>query len=462
MTQAEEQAADERVRVFLEERIGRHLRDKRKRASFATYFFGLLSDAERKSVEPMAAQSCGGKDPLEVRRCHQNLVHFVGASAWDDHAVRYEAARYACEALVARGEEVTTWVVDDTGFLKQGRHSVGVARQYTGSAGKVANCQVAVSLSVATGTEQLPLDVALYLPKPWAEDAARRAAAKVPREVVFQTKLQLALGLIERAVGAGIAGEVVLADCAYGEASSFRDTVKLLGLDYGVGVQKDFRVLRLDARDRCRSGPQRVDELAALLGAKAFRRITWKQGSKAPLHSRFAFARIKAAHDDGATDPRRREAEWLVMEWPDGEEKPTTFFLTTLPRRQSKKQLVRTIKERWRTERVYEELKGELGFDHFEGRSWPGWHHHVSVALCGYAFVVAERARAFPPSARGAGGHRGHGRAARPARGRFVRHRTATPSAAPGAHTAALPLLPSASADSRSQRTRGIKQDFLQ
>ena len=461
MTQAE-QAADERAQVFLEQRIGRHLRDKRKRASFATYFFGLLSDAERKSVEPMAAQACGGSDPLEVRRCHHNLVHFIRDSAWDDQVVRYEAARYACEALLARGEEVTTWVIDDTGFLKQGRHSVGVSRQDTGSAGKVANCQIAVSLSVATGTEQLPLDVALYLPKTWAQDADRREAAKVPAQVVFRTKLELALTMIERAVGAGMPGEVVLADCAYGEASSFRDTVKLLGLDYAVGVQKDFRVLRLDARDRCRSASLRVDQLAAALGAKAFRRLTWKQGTKAPLRSRFAFARVKAAHDDGATDPTKRDAEWLVMEWPEGEEKPTKFFVTTLPRRQSKKQLVRTIKERWRTERVYEELKGELGFDHFEGRSWPGWHHHVSVALCGYAFVVAERARAFPPSARRTRDASGHGRATRPARRRFLRHRAPASGTATGALAASLPQLPSVSGDSRSQRTRGIKRTFLQ
>lgn len=432
-------AEDPEVDLFLT-RLGNHLRDKRKRASFAAYFFGLLSETERKSTEPLAAQLCGA-DPLEVQRMHHNLLHFVRESPWPDRAVRYEAARYACEALQARGEEVDTWVVDDTGFLKQGTHSVGVARQYTGSAGKVTNCQLAVTLSVATGTEHLPLDAELYLPKAWAEDTTRRAEARVPTERKFQTKIQLACAMMGHAIDADIPGKVVLADCAYGEASEFRDAAKGLGLDYAVGVQKDFRVQRLDVRDRSRGEPMRVDALAEALGPKAFRRITWKQGTRRPLRSRFAFARVKDAHKAKPGEPLTREPEWLVVEWPEGEEKPSKFFLTTLPRRMTKKKLVRVIKERWRTERVYEELKGELGFDHFEGRSWPGWHHHVSVAFCAYAFVVAERARAFPPSARRTRGDGRHRRALGAARTRLVRHDAPTHRPALGHVAASLPVL---------------------
>jgi SRSO17 transposase len=292
---------------------------------------------------------------------------------------------------------VTTWVIDDTGFLKQGRCSVGVQRQYTGSAGKVTNCQVAVSLSIATRTEHLPIDFALYLPTDWMEDASRRKVAKVPEEMRFQTKIELALGMIEQAVRDGIPGEIVLADSAYGESHVFRETVRSLGLDYAVGVHAPTKVWCLDARDRRRGEAIGVQALGVDLGPKAFRRITWREGTGGRLSSRFCFRRVKVAHDDGL-DPASHEPMWLCLEWPDGEDKPTKFLLTTLPRRMSKKQIVRLAKERWRTERVYEEMKGELGLDHFEGRSYAGWNHHVSVVICCFAFVVAERVQHFPPS----------------------------------------------------------------
>ena len=187
-------AAVGRLTAYFAE-IGTCLRDKRKRESFAMYAYGLLGDGERKSAEPIAARACG--DPEKVRGVHDKMLHFVGQAAWDDHAVRRKAARYALGAMRAR-EPVTAWIIDDTGFLKQGKHSVGVQRQYSGSAGKIANCQVAVSLSVATRTEHLPVDFALYLPTSWAEDPAQRAKGKVPAEVKFQTKIDLALGMIAR------------------------------------------------------------------------------------------------------------------------------------------------------------------------------------------------------------------------------------------------------------------------
>ena len=376
-------------------RIGGCLRDKRKRESFAMYAYGILGDGERKSAEPIAARACG--NPEEMEHTHGKLLHFLSRAAWDDHAVRRVAAGYAIEALRARGEAVTAWVIDDTGFLKQGACSVGVQRQYTGSAGKIANCQVAVSLSVATRTEHLPIDFALYLPRDWTDDPARRRATKIPDEIQFQTKTELALGMIEQAVRDGIPGDVVLADSAYGDSHVFRETVRILGLDYAVGVHAPTTVWRLDSRNRRRGEPIGAQALGLEVGPKAFRRVTWREGTQGRLSSRFYFERVKVACDDGL-DPAEREPIWLCIEWPDGEAKPTKLTLTTLPRRMSKKQIVRTVKERWRTERVYEEMKGELGLDHFEGRSFVGWNHHVSVVICCFAFVVAERVRHFPPS----------------------------------------------------------------
>lgn len=375
------------------ERVGAHLKDRRKRESFALYAFGILGDGERKSVEPIAAKACA--DPSEVNNMHSKLLYFLGQSRWDDRAVRLEAARYAIEAAECR-EPVTTWIVDDTGFLKQGTHSVGVHRQYTGSAGKVTNCQVAVSLAVATASEQIPIDFELYLPEAWANDPALRAEARVPTDVAFKTKIELAIDMIERASAAHIPGNVVLADSAYGSSSEFRAALRVMDFDFALGVTPQLGVSQLKNNGMC--GPSvSALELVQQLKPSAFRKVTWRSGTKSDLSSRFCFVRVRTTQEDGLAI-EQREPLWLVAEWPHGEKKPTKFFLTTLPQRMSNKQIVRIIKERWRTERMYEDLKGELGLDHFEGRSFPGWHHHISVVLCCYAFVSAERARAFPPS----------------------------------------------------------------
>jgi SRSO17 transposase len=379
-------------------RIGKHLPFPGQRQSFATYAFGILGEGERKSVEPIAARASG--KPEDAERMQDRLLHFVRESPWEDRPVRREAAGYVVGALAER-ELVEDWIVDDTGFLKQGKHSPGVQRQYTGSAGKIANCQIGVSLCVATATEQVPIDFELYLPQTWIDDPARRERARIPESIVFKTKIDLALDMITRAVEDKVPGQNVLADAFYGRSSAFRDTVRVFGLDYAVAVDAHTRVWLLDAIGRRRGDAIGAQELGVQAGPGAFRRITWREGTKKKhkLASRFLFRRVKPALDDG-TEPASREPIWLVIEWPEGEPKPTKFFLTTLRRRMPKKQIVRTIKERWKTERAYEELKGELGLDHFEGRSFVGWHHHVSVVLCCYAFVVAERVRTFPPSGR--------------------------------------------------------------
>lgn len=384
-----------RVADYFNVTLGKHLR-RNQRGSFATYAFGILGDSERKSVEPIAARASADKQACG--RLHDRLLYFVRDGAWSDREVRREAARYVIGALSAR-EPVTTWIIDDTGMLKQGTHSPGVQRQYTGSAGKVTNCQVAVSLSVATAAEQVPVDMELYVPEAWASDMPRRRAAHIPDSLVFKTKKELAMDLISRALDDGLPGEVVLADADYGRSHVFRDFIRAKELDYAVAVDAATRVWLLDEQGR---HPQAVTarQLGVDLGEGAFRKITWRDGTRPnrKLSSRFVFRRVKPAYDDGSAPAMLREPVWLVIEWPEGAQQPTKFFLTSLRRRMGKKQIVRLIKERWRTERVYEELKGELGFDHYEGRSFVGWHHHVSVVVACYAFVVAERARAFPPS----------------------------------------------------------------
>jgi SRSO17 transposase len=388
-------AADRRLSEFLDV-IGDVLKNKRRRASFAMYAMGILGDGERKSCEPIAARACG--DPALCDAYHARLLHFLVDSAWSDHQVRRAATSYAITAMVAR-ERIKAWLVDDTGFLKQGDHSVGVQRQYTGSAGKTTNCQIGVSLSVATATEHLPLDFELYLPKQWVDDPARRREARIPDEIGFKTKPELALDMMRWAVEDGVPPGVVLADSAYGDSSAFRSGIRKLGLTYAVGIHGPTKVWRVDRLLRRSGAAVSAVELALAIGPKGFRRTTWREGTKKSLSSRFAMRRVVPMHDDG-TDPAHREDVWLLMEWPDGESEPTKFFLVSLPFGTTRKQIVRIVKERYRTERVYEDLKGELGLDHFEGRSFPGWHHHVSVVLCCYAFVLSERVRRFSPSAR--------------------------------------------------------------
>ena len=387
-------STNHRAQEFFQGIIGRHLRRPEQRESFATYAFGILGDGERKSVEPIAARAFSA--PEDVQRCHDRLLYFIGGSPWSDRDVRRAAARYVVDAM-REHEPVTVWIIDDTGFLKQGKNSVGVKRQYTGSAGKITNCQIGVSLCVSNKKEQVPIDFELYLPGDWTDDPQRRKAARIPEERVFKTKPELALDMIGRAKADGIPGDIVLADSGYGDSSSFRAALRGHGLDYAVAIKSPTRFWLLGMNEEV----ERVvsaEELGVELGLSAFRRITWRTGTKGKLSSRFCFRRVKPVHGEG--DPDEKEPLWLVMEWLDGEAKPTKFALTTLPRRMTKKQIIRIIKERWRTEMVYEELKGELGLDHFEGRSFPGWNHHVSVVLCCYAFVVVERMRHFPPSAR--------------------------------------------------------------
>lgn len=395
-------AAEQRLAEYFD-RIGRVLGRPERRASFAVYALGVLGEGERKSLEPIAARACA--DPARADAEHQRLHHFALDSPWNDHAVRREAARYALDAMTAR-EPVEAWIVDDTGFLKQGDHSVGVQRQYTGSAGKIANCQVATSLTIATRTEQLPIDFALYLPTCWMDDPDRRKEARIPWDLQFATKPELGLQLIRSALDDGIPPGLILGDEGYGASAEFREGVRRLGLHYAVGIDHQTVVKVYDKRGRCRDEKISVKKLARRIESNGgFRRTTWRQGTKRALSARFAIRRVVWAGKAGPHGRKNiideREPVWLLIEWRDGEPAPANYFFCSLPvERMTRKKLVRIVMQRWRIERSYEDLKGEFGLDHYEGRRFPGWHHHVSVVLACYAFVVAERVRAFPPSAR--------------------------------------------------------------
>lgn len=372
-------------------KIGVVLGRQERRESFAMYAMGLLGDGDRKSVEPIAARLCG--DPSMADAYHQKLLHFLGASPWSDRGVRRVAAQHGLAMMTAE-ETVCAWSIDDTGFLKQGDHSVGVHRQYTGSAGKIANCQIGVSLTVSTFSYHLPIDMELYLPKAWADDDERRAEARIPDTVQFRTKPQLAIEMIDRARADGVAEGIVLADAGYGDVVSFRRALRARGLDFGVGISSNTMVRRLDKLGRCHGPKLTAQDLAKKLNV---RRVTWRDGRKCRLTNRFSFARIVPAYKDPAFDMADREDVWLIVEHPDDGGR-TKYYLSTLPPKIAKRTLIRLLKERYRTEQVYREFKTQLGLDHYEGRRYPGWHHHVSVALCCFAFLVAEQAQAFSPS----------------------------------------------------------------
>lgn len=374
-----------RFNTYLDE-IGTLLRDKRQRASFAIYSAGLLSDGERKSMEPIAARAIA--DPELVPAMHQKLIHFTTSAAWKDAPIRQMAARYAIGEM-ERTEVISTWIIDDTGFLKQGRHSPGVQRQYTGSAGKRANCQIGVSLVLANSHADIPVDFKLYIPQSWADDRDRCNDAHIPDDVGYSPKWQLALDMIESALDADLPRGVVLGDSGYGHTYAFRDKLDSLGLKYAVDV-KSTTVVRRVGRGGRLGKPMSVKKLGRRLKSK-FKKSTWREGTKVSLQSRFTRVRVVV----GSDDYKDRQPQWLLIEWPPNEDGPDHFVLSTLPKSMSLKKMLNIVKSRWRIERSYEDLKGQLGLDHYEGRSFIGWHHHVTVALVCYAFLVAERARDF-------------------------------------------------------------------
>jgi SRSO17 transposase len=387
---------------FLDAVVGTMGNGRRRRWCDA-YVRGVLLDGHRKSVEPIAARLKSleqGREDYE-----QALQQFLNQSPWDEQVILEGLQAWVSRQFGGHG----FLIIDDTGFPKQGSHSVGVARQYTGTLGKIANCQVAVTLQFATGREVVGVDAKLYVPESWAQDHDRMTKAHVPESVHYQPKWQLALAMIRRASAHGLCG-TVLADSLFGTVTEFRQQLQQDGHLYCVGIDSTLKVIAADADlgpvpEYSGRGQPPKRPLKVRAGAKSpsvkqwahdhaqdFRRVTWREGTKGKMSGRFAAWRVRPAHKLSA-GKEPLAACWLLVEWPDNSEHPAKFFFSNLPPTTSLKRLVSTAKSRWWIEHSYKELKDELGLDHFEGRSWRGWHHHVVLVLLAYAFLQHLRRR---------------------------------------------------------------------
>jgi SRSO17 transposase len=370
------------------------------------YLRGLLLEGRRKSIQPMAARLG------EVH--YQALHHFVAVSPWDWRPVRRRLAEVLTTALAP-----TAWAVDDTGFPKDGDHSVGVQRQYCGTLGKRANCQLGVSVNAVTEQASCPLDWRLFVPEGWDEEAmaTRRAACHLPDEVHHRPKWQLVLDMLDELAGWDLRPPVLVADCGYGDVGEFRGGLDDRQIPYVVQVKADTSAYPEHVhpaaapytgrgrrpQPRYHGTPSSLKELALAAGRQAYVDLIWRRGSKGPQRSCFLALRVRPA---GVT-PRRLArqagtelpARWLLAEWPHGEPTPTKHWLSNLPESTPLVELVRLARLRWRVEQDYRELKGALGLDHFEGRSFPGWHHHVTLVSVAHGFLTLERLRRPKPAA---------------------------------------------------------------
>ncbi|MGJ4893363.1 IS701 family transposase [Bradyrhizobium sp. HKCCYLRH3099] len=366
------------------------------------YCTGLMLPGERKSVEPMAARTA----PARTAAQHQSLLHFVNASPWSDEKVLAKVRAMVLPAMEKTGP-IEAWILDDTSFAKKGIHSVGVHHQYCGELGKQANCQVAVTLSIANHAASLPVAYRLYLPDAWTKDRTRRKKAGVPKDIKFKTKSQIAIEQIRAACDAGLPRGVVLMDSGYGRDSQLRTEITALGLTYvagilpntlmwppGSGPRRNGKPLNNTGR---RDEPDLVSakKVACGLPKEAWQTIRWRQGSAEWLSSRFARVRVRVGHNK--LIPEQLKSEWLLIEWPKEEKEPTRYWLSTLPATTTFRKLVDFTKLRWRVERDYEELKQEIGLGHYEGRGWRGFHHHAALCIAAYGFLIAEQAT-IPPS----------------------------------------------------------------
>jgi SRSO17 transposase len=391
----------ERLESFLAEMLSPVGRSERRHWG-SVYVRGLLLNGERKSVGAMAERLPEGNE--------QSLQQSVSQSPWAWEPVWQQMARRVEDAF----PQPIAWVIDDTGFPKKGQHSVGVARQYSGTLGKIGNCQVATSLHRTDSRGSSPLGFRLYLPQEWARDSKRRATVGVPEEIGFQEKWRLAMELVDQAQAWNRARpEAVLADAGYGDTTEFREGLEARRLPYAVGINHslvvwpeppDYGVPQGTGRGRRPKGvhygeqkPVSVKALA-LQKQKRFRKVSWREGSKGKLASRFWATRVQPAH--GWSNGRAPGKEvWLLVEWPKEEKEPTKYYLCDLPKSLRLRQVVATARGRWRVEQDYQQMKEELGLDHFEGRSWTGWHHHVTLVMLAHLFLRLEQKRRGSKSA---------------------------------------------------------------
>jgi SRSO17 transposase len=398
MKPQELQSLDKRLSRFLEDLLSPMGRSERRHWA-RVYVQGLLLDGERKSIEPISGRIQGA----DV----QALRQFVGQSPW---AVD-EIQRRLATKVVDLFSQPEVWLIDDTSFPKAGSQSVGVARQYCGALGKVANCQVAVTLHWGNGEMSCPLGWRLYLPKQWIEDAERAMKVKLPTGTTYKTKTELAVELIDQVLQWELPKLPVVADSFYGNDFGFREALRSRELDYVMAVEPTTVVWDTDpniplpvsaSTGRPRRYPakeslpaaQDLLSLAQRLPGSAWRAVCWRQGTRGKQHSRFALTQVWAAHGWRKQEHPERVAEWLLVEWPQDEQRPTKYWLADLgSKRPGLQRAVKIAHSRWRVELDYRELKDELGLDHFEGRHWLGWHHHVTLVSIAYAFLRSEQAR---------------------------------------------------------------------
>jgi SRSO17 transposase len=361
------------------------------------YLRGLIEQGARKSLEPLVDRLAGDGD-------YQSMQQFLADSPWDPALVLRTVAERVAPAI-----DVQAWVLDDTGFPKDGKDSPGVKRQYSGTLGKTGNCQIGVSVHAVGSKGTVPLGWALYLPEEWCDDPQRRRKAKIPEDVVFQTKPELAADLVQRAAGWEIETAPVLGDCAYGKNTALRERLHDAGLEYVLSVSEEVGVFtpetsfevpepspgrgRPNSRARPDRKPEQIGALIKRLGPQQFKTVTFRDrpGGK-PMRSRFCFLRVRAAsaHWKKSTPFPPRE-EWLIVEWPTGKKQPTDYWLSNLPADAKPERLARLARLRWTIELDYKQLKGELGLDHYEGRSWLGWYHHTALVTAAHGFLTLER-----------------------------------------------------------------------
>jgi SRSO17 transposase len=379
-----------------------------RHAGLKGYCTGLMLPLARKSVEPMAARV----DPTRASARHQSLHHFVAKAEWSDS----EMLRRVCQWVVPQMDFQSGgwWIIDDTGFPKKGKHSVGVAGQYCGMLGKQDNCQVAVSVSLACDQGSVPVAWQLYLPEDWAADPKRRAQAGVPEAMRFATKTQIALAQLRSLLAEGAPRHCVLADAGYGVDTAFRQALSDMGLAYAVGVTSAVVVWPpgveplppkpysgtgrppVMPRRTARLQPMSVKALALSLPPHSFHTISWREGTNEPLSGRFAALRVRHAGGN-AGKARLRPLQWLLIEWPAGDAEPSKYVLSTLAEDTPINELVSAAHQRWRIERDYQDLKQDFGLGHYEGRGWRGFHHHASLSIAAYGFLMAERLIADKP-----------------------------------------------------------------
>ena len=388
-------AVKARMEAFVGLVAGAAMNHPAQRSNAEVYVRGLLAAGARKSLEPLVERLDGDGN-------YQSLQQFLADSPWDSRRLMRAVAERVAPVVAAEA-----WVLDDTGFPKDGKKSPGVKRQYSGTLGKIGNCQIGVSLHAVSEHATLPLGWALYLPQEWCADPERRRKAKIPEQVTFQTKPQLGVGLVMQAAGWAIDCAPVLGDAAYGENTQLRSELDSSGIEYVLSINPDTTIFapgavfaipdrkpgrpgRSPAAHHADSDPVSVGTYAKTLTEKDFRTVAFRGTGKTRVSSRFAFTRITAAHPVTRDRVAPRE-EWLIIEWPQGHETPSDYWISNLPAGTKPQRLARLARLRWMIELDYRQLKGELGLDHYEGRSCLGWYHHTSLVTAAHAFLTLER-----------------------------------------------------------------------